>query len=144
MFKKIAVAYNDFPESHRALASAIQLAKTLGAELQAITNMQDLPAYTDYAAAADSSPEQVLLENWRDHAERLHAEARAIALSNGVELVSYLVEGGAIRTIIDFVLHHQNDLLVIGLPRRGLRISCLWSTVYEVAQDVSCSVLGVH
>ena len=34
MFKKIVVAYNESPEANRALASAIYLAKLLGADLR--------------------------------------------------------------------------------------------------------------
>jgi nucleotide-binding universal stress UspA family protein len=37
MFKRITVAYSESPESRRALASAIHLARILGAELQAVT-----------------------------------------------------------------------------------------------------------
>jgi len=37
MYKKIAVAYNETPEAERALLSAIELAKSLGAELRTIT-----------------------------------------------------------------------------------------------------------
>jgi nucleotide-binding universal stress UspA family protein len=144
MFKKIAVAYNESPEARRALASAIQLAKSIGAELQAITIMPDLPGYTAYAAAADPSLEGTLLEDRRRHYEQLHAEARTIALSEGIDLATYLLEGDEVGVIVDFILHHQTDLLVIGLHRRTLHISRLWSTVYEVAQQAPCSVLGVH
>lgn len=55
MFKRITVAYNESPEAGRALASAIHLARTLGAELRALTIVEPPPAYTAYADAADSS-----------------------------------------------------------------------------------------
>lgn len=62
MFRKIAVAYNESPEAKRALVSAIQLAKSLNADVQAVTVMADLPAYTAYAGVADASLTRVLEE----------------------------------------------------------------------------------
>jgi hypothetical protein len=40
--------------------------------------------------------------------------------------------------------HHKTDLLVIGLHHLQSYISGLWSTVYGLAQNAPCSVLGVH
>jgi hypothetical protein len=39
---------------------------------------------------------------------------------------------------------HEADLLVVGLHNRDLYIARLWSTVYELAQEAPCSVLGVY
>jgi len=43
MYRKIAVACNESPEAEHALACAIQLAKSLGAELCTITVAVGLP-----------------------------------------------------------------------------------------------------
>ena len=75
MFRKITVAYNGSPEAAPALAQSIHLAKALGAELCAITVQQDLPPYTAYAAAADSSLSRALIEGQQIRCARLHAEA---------------------------------------------------------------------
>jgi nucleotide-binding universal stress UspA family protein len=144
MFKKITVAYNESAEASRALASAIHLAKALGAELRAITIMEDAPAYTAYATAADSSLARSLAEDRRERYELLHAEARETASREGVELVTDLLEGEEAGAILRFLLDNKTDLLVIGLHRKTSHISRLWSTVFEVAQDAPCSVLGVH
>jgi hypothetical protein len=40
--------------------------------------------------------------------------------------------------------YHKTDLLVIGLHHRQSYISRLRSTVYGLAQNAPCSVLGVH
>jgi nucleotide-binding universal stress UspA family protein len=144
MFTKIAVAYDESPEAARALATAIRLAKTLGSELRAITIKEDPPAYASYATAADSSLARTLDEDQQEHYEKLHAEARELASGGGVELVTHLLEGGEGEAIVRFLHDHKTDLLVIGLHRRTSHISRLWSTVYEVAQDAPCCVLGVH
>jgi nucleotide-binding universal stress UspA family protein len=144
MFKKIAVAYNESREAERALASAIQLAKSVGAELTTITVMADLPAYSAFASAGGSSLTQVLLEDRIAFYNVLQEKARTAAQFLGMELSSHIVEGKGVGAIVDFLREHKADLLVIGLHQRDLYIARLWSTVYELAQDAPCSVLGVH
>jgi hypothetical protein len=64
MFKRIAVAHSESPEVGRALPSAVHLAKTLDAELRAITSLQAPPAHTAYADAVDPSLEKVRVPGW--------------------------------------------------------------------------------
>lgn len=144
MFRKIVVAFNESPESERALVSAIRLAKSLSAELQTITFMPELPAYTAFAGVADPGISQVLHQDQLKLYERLQESARERARSHGVELVTHLVGGNGVGAIVDFLREQKADLLVIGLHQRDLHIARLWSTVYELAQDAPCSVLGVH
>jgi nucleotide-binding universal stress UspA family protein len=144
MFKKITVAYNESPEAGRALAQAIDLAKALGAELNAVTVLEDLPPYAAFAAAADSTLTVKLIEDAQDQCEMLHSEARQCALREGVELKTHLLKGDPCQSIVRFLLDTKTDLVVIGLHRNTSHISRLWSTVYEVALDAPCSVLGVH
>jgi len=144
MFQKVVVAYNQSPESERALDSAIQLALSLNATLQTVTVMTDLPPYTAYAAAADPSISRVLKEDRAKFYEQLQDRAREFAQSRGIELQTHVVEGRQVEAIVDFLRVHKVDLLVIGLHQRDLHIARLWSTVYELAQDAPCSVLGVH
>jgi nucleotide-binding universal stress UspA family protein len=144
MFQNVVVAYNESPESERALASAIRLANSLGAQLHTVTVMADLPAYTAYTAAVDASITRVLNEDRLRFYEQPQAKARVFAQSHGSELQSHLIEGREVEAIVDFLRAHKADLLVIGLHQRDLHIARLWSTVYELAQDAPCSVLGVH
>ena len=67
-----------------------------------------------------------------------------IARREDVEVVTHLLDGEAAGSLVAFLLQDKPDLLVIGLHRRSSRIARLWSTVYEVAQEAPCSVLGVH
>jgi hypothetical protein len=46
--------------------------------------------------------------------------------------------------IICFLAAHPTDLLVLGLHQHRSHISRLWSTVYTLAEEAPCSVLGVH
>ncbi|MGO9437416.1 MAG: universal stress protein [Terracidiphilus sp.] len=144
MFKKIAVAFDESPEADRALTAAVSLTKTLGAGLVSITAMEKLPAYTAFAAGADAIMQATLEADRLKFYEQLQATARERALRGGVQLEAFLVDGEAEGGIVSFVCEHKVDLLVIGLHRRHDRLSRIWSTVYTIAQNVPCSVLGVH
>ena len=144
MFRKIVVAFNESPESQRAFLVALNLAKSLNAELQAVTAIGELPAYTAFAGVADSSISRVLEEDRRDFYAKLQDHARAQVESFGIGFHSYLVEGREVEAIVDFLRQQKADLLVVGLHQRDLYIARLWSTVFELAQDAPCSVLGVH
>jgi nucleotide-binding universal stress UspA family protein len=144
MFRKIVVAYNESTESQRAFVSAMKLAKSLNAELLTVTVMADLPAYTAFADAADSSLTRLLEQDRVKFYKKLQDQARAEMESSGIGFQSHLVEGREVEAIVDFLRQQKADLLVIGLHQRDLHIARLWSTVYELAQDAPCSVLGVH
>jgi nucleotide-binding universal stress UspA family protein len=142
MFRKLAVAYNQSPESERALSTAIQLARTLGAELHIITVVGDLPAYTAFVVGGETS--RVLLDDQQKFYEALKDKARSLASIHGIEPHSHLIEGREVQAIVDFLRQQKADLLVLGLHQRDFYIERLWSTVYELAQEAPCSVLGVH
>ena len=143
MFQKIVVAYNESPQAERALATAVDLVKCLQAELQTVTVMEDLPAYTAYAAV-DSSITQSLKDDRLKFYRELRAKILSLASRCGVEIRSNLIDGGEIHAIVEFLREQKADLLVIGLHPRDLYISRLWSTVYGLAQDAPCPILGVH
>ena len=140
MFKRIAVAYNESPEARRALASAIHLARTLGAELRTVTIVQGLPAHMDSVAALD----EVVTSDRLEAYDKLQCEAREAALREGVQLVPHLLEGDEVDTFIRFLVGYEADLLVIGLHRNSSPISRLWEHHLRLAHEAPCSVLGVH
>ena len=144
MYRKIVAAYNESPESHRALTSALRLAKSLGAELHVVTSRADLPAYTAFAEASDPSLERELQQDQTLAYNNLQQRARAQFEAHGIEFHGHLLEGHPVEAIVNFLRRQQADLLVIGLHQHDFYIARLWSTVYELAQDAPCSVLGVH
>jgi len=144
MFRNIAVANDESPEAARALNAAIQLASVLNASLHAITVIEELPAYTAYAAAGEPSVLRTLSEDRLKFYRDLQGKAQDTAASKGLNLATHLLDGERVDAIIHFVHEHEIDLLVIGLHHRSLRVSRLWSTVYTLAQEVPCSILGVH
>ncbi len=144
MYKNIAVAFDESPEAARALNAALHLATALNTGLHVITVAEELPAYTAYGAAADPSVLRTLGEDRLKFYADLQNKALEKAAIESVEAVTHLLDGERVDAIIHFVREHKIDLLVIGLHHRSLRVSRLWSTVYALAQEVPCSILGVH
>jgi nucleotide-binding universal stress UspA family protein len=126
MFSKIIVALNDLPESQRALRMAIDLADKFDASLLTASILGDPPAYTSFTIAIDPGAPAALKEDRRRIQTLLHKEATKLAQA------------------ILLPRKQKADLLVIGLHQHDFYLSGLWSSVYDVAQDATCSVLGVH
>jgi nucleotide-binding universal stress UspA family protein len=144
MFKRIVVALNDRPESHRAFETAIDLARTLQASLATLSVLEDMPAYATYAIAVEPNASS----EWRDEqlkAQSLaHEKAKEKALSHGLSITSHFVEGREVKSIVRFLKEHQADLFVVGLHQHDFYIARFWNTIYDLAQEAPCSMLGVH
>src|SRR5271156_400692 len=131
MFSEIVIALNDLPESQRALRTAIEL-------------LGNLPAYTSFAIVVDpSTPNEMKETRRRAHVE-LHEKASLLAQEHGIRTKSSIVEGREVQVILHFLKDERADLLVIGLHQHDFYLSRLWSSVYDLAQEAPCSVLGVH
>jgi nucleotide-binding universal stress UspA family protein len=144
MFSKIVVALNDLPESQRALRTAIDLAQKFNAELATVSILGDLPAYASFAVVVDPAAPIAMKEDLRRIQTELHNRATQLAQEHGVVATSAIVEGHETQSILRFLRDDKADLLVIGLHQHDFYLSRLWSSVYELAQESSCSVLGVH
>ena len=144
MFSKIVVALNDLPESQRALRAAIDLAHACNAELSTVSILGDLPAYTSFAVVVDPAAPNAMKEDRRRLHGELHERASRLAQEHGVHATGAIVEGREVHAILGFLKDVNADLLVIGLHQHDFYLSRLWSSVYDLAQDAPCSVLGVH
>jgi nucleotide-binding universal stress UspA family protein len=144
MFSKIVIALNDQPESQRALRSAIDLARVENAKLTTVPILGDLPAYTSFAIVVDPGAPNVMMEDRRRFHDELRERASKFAQEHGVHATGAIVEGHEVRAILGFLKEVNADLLVIGLHQHDFYLSRLWSSVYDLAQDATCSVLGVH
>jgi nucleotide-binding universal stress UspA family protein len=144
MFSKIVVALNDLPESQRAVRTGIELARAYNAELATVSILGDLPAYTAFAVVVDPGAPSALKEAQRRAHGELHEKASQLAQQHGIQATGSVVEGREVNAILHFLKEQSADLLVIGLHQHDFYLSRLWSSVYDLAQDAPCSVLGVH
>jgi nucleotide-binding universal stress UspA family protein len=144
MFSKIVVALNDLPESQRALRAGIELARACNAELATVSILSDLPAYTSFAIVVDPEIPNVIREDQRRAHGELHEKASILAKEHGVLATGSVIEGREIQAMLHFLKEQRADLLVIGLHQHDFYLSRLWNSVYDLAQEAPCSVLGVH
>ena len=99
MFSKILIAYDESPESGRALLTGIQLAKSLNAELRAVSVQENLPPYAGYIDAEVPGGTALLRQQAADYYRELLARARQAAQMEGVSLTAELVEGDEVQAI---------------------------------------------
>jgi nucleotide-binding universal stress UspA family protein len=144
MFSKIVVALNDLPESQRALRTAIDLARSCNAELATVSILGDLPAYTSFSVVVDPGVPAAMMEDRRDRHKEMHDMAATLAWELGVHAQGSIVVGNEVRAILHFLKEQNADLLVVGLHQHDFYLSRLWNSVYDLAHDATCSVLGVH
>jgi nucleotide-binding universal stress UspA family protein len=144
MFSKIAVALNDQPESQRALRTAIDLCRLCKAELAMISILGDLPVYSSFAVVADPESPAAMMEERRLHHKEMLEKAEGLAREQDVRAQGSIVVGNEVRAVLRFLKEQSADLLVIGLHQHDFYLSRLWSSVYDLAQEASCSVLVVH
>ena len=144
MFSKIVVALNELPEPQRALRAAIDLSRVCHAELATVSFLRFPPAYTSFAVVVASNAPAAIREDHRRIQIELHDAASRLAIEDGVRSTGSIVEGREVQTILQFLKDERADLLAIGLHQHDFYISRLWSSVYDLAQEAPCSVLGVH
>jgi nucleotide-binding universal stress UspA family protein len=144
MFSKIVVSLNDLPESQRALRTAIDLARLCNAELATVSILGDLPAFTSFSVVIDPSAPAEMMEERRNRQNEMHEKAAKLARELGIHAQGSIVVGEEVGAILNFLKEQHADLLVVGLHQHDFYLSRLWSSVYDLAQDAACSVLGVH
>ena len=144
MFSKIVVALNDLPESQHALRTAIDLARLCKAELATVSILGDLPAYTSFSAVVDPGAAAAMMDERGNRHKEMHEKAANLARELGVHAQGSIVAGSEARAILHFLKEKNADLLVVGLHQHDFYLSRLWNSVYDLAQDATCSILGVH
>jgi nucleotide-binding universal stress UspA family protein len=144
MFSKIVVALNDLPESQHALRTAIDLARLCNAELATVSILGDLPAYTSFSIVVDPGAPAEMMNARRERHKEMHEQAAKLARELGVNAKGSVVDGKEVRAILHFLKEQNADLLVVGLHQHDFYVSRLWSSVYDLAQDATCSVPGAH
>ena len=144
MFSKIVVALNESPESQRALSTAIDVAMSFHSSLSTVSILGDLPAYASFAAVVDPAATETLRSDRQRIHEELHRKAAERAQARGVQSHCAIIEGREVEAVLRYLKEVKAELLVLGLHQHDFYLSRLWSTVYDLAKDAPCSVLGVH
>ena len=143
MFHTIMVAYDESREAAHALASAIELAKPLGAHLKIVTVLEALPAFYNIAAVISPPVVDELLEGKRSQLRTLQQSAVKRATAAGVNADAILVDGAEVSGIVRAAQLEHADLPVIGLPKHH-GLGGFNSTAHDVADHTPCPLLEVN
>jgi universal stress protein A len=139
--RKILVAVDFSTHSDQALDTAIELAKSFGAELDVIHAFDlPIPLMTPYEVAV---PDSYLNEARNAAAQKLAAAAQRVA-DAGVRGKSHLREVPAPPAIADAAQEIGADLIVLGTRgHTGLKHIVLGSVAERTLRIAPCSVLTV-
>lgn len=144
MYTKIVIALDESKEARRALCSAIELAKKLGAELRIVTVSEPLPVYAGFMDSEMPGARQKLIEERNTFYADLQKEGIEQATAAGIKVKGVVVEGDEVQSIVDHIVAWGADLLVIG-RRHHSNMSRLWGgTVHNIAEKSRCSILAVY
>jgi nucleotide-binding universal stress UspA family protein len=145
MFNRILVAYDGSPESKRALLTGIDLAKSLNAELRAVSVIENLPPFAGYADVRLPDPTQALREQAAVYYRKIQGDAQQASQQEGVVLMTEVVEGDEVQAIVECARRTRSDLLVVGVHRHSSLFSRLLNhTTQDLSQWVASSILSVH
>lgn len=139
MYRKILVANDGSSGAGRAVLAAIEQAKRDGAELHQICIEENLPHYAAIMGEVIEAKQEA-----KEFFQRVIAEANAAAASQDVQLISHVIPGHAVETIVTYAKDHDFDLLVIGFTGHSNLYGRIWGgTSQNLVRLAPCSVLVV-
>jgi len=138
MHERILHGLDGSAGSFKAFAEALDLAKHFGAELHTLS-VEEVP---HFAGTVGEVIEEKDVANHK-FSDAIH-KARGMASAAGVELKSHVVVGHEVKSTIEFIRHHDFDLLVIGfMGHSALYERVMGSTCQSLVRLAPCSVVVV-
>lgn len=139
MFRKILVAYDGSEGAKRALRAGIELAKTTGARITAISVREHLPYFATSVDEVDEAREQI-----DRFFRRITEEAERVAADAGIELETVVQPGHEVETTVAYAKQERFDLLVIGFRGHSNVFGrIMGGTAQNLARLAPCPVLIV-
>ena len=138
MFKKILNANDGSDPAFKALALALDLASQNKSELH-MASVEEVASFPELIAEVETERKNA------DHRyKQVLKRAKSMAAEKGVTLVTHVLVGHPVRSIIDLAAELGADLLVIGATgHSALYERMLGSRADRVIQLASCPVLVV-
>jgi nucleotide-binding universal stress UspA family protein len=144
MFAKTVAALDELPESQHALRAANDLSCACNAELATVFTPGNPPAYTSLSIVVDSGASAATVGEQQNRHKEMHEQAANVARKRGVHAQGSVGVANEVCAILSFLKEQNTDLLVVGLHQHDFYSCRLWNSVCYLAQDATCSVLGVH
>jgi nucleotide-binding universal stress UspA family protein len=140
MYKNILIAYDASVGSKKALLAAIDLAKSLGAQLKAIWIKSKLPHYPE--TVSEVQEEQAAADAFL---EGLEKDIATYSRDHGITIDLFSIAGNPSNIIVSYAKEHSIDLIVLGNEGHSrLWGSSLGHTADRVSEHAHCSVLIVR
>lgn len=138
MFTKILHANDGSENAFKALAAAIDVAKTYRAELHMIS-IEEISIVPEWIE--EVREEKVAADRMFRHVVK---RAKSSAADNRIDLHCHVFTGHPVRSIVDFVRDNGFDLLVIGATgHSGLYETMIGSRAERLIHLVPCPVIVV-
>ncbi len=139
MYRRILVGFDGSDGARKALDTGLALAQALNTQLFVIMVEEDLPRY------AITIGEYEEVKHQRDaYFAQLEQEVLQAAQQRGMPVQTHIVAGHEVWAMVEFIHHHQVDLLVIGHQGHStLHERVFGSTASALVNHAPCHVLVV-
>ena len=145
MFRSILVGTDGSETAHRAVAQAVDLAKSLGARLDIVCAYEPVPR-SRLRQESDAVPADMQwMVNAREDVDATLREAVEQAEAGGVDAETHARQGDPADAILDVAEERGADLIIVGnRGMTGAKRFLLGSVPNKVSHYAPCSVLIVR
>ncbi len=145
MFASIVVGTDGSKTAYRAVAQAVDLAKSLGARLEIVCAYEPVPGSRLREERATAPADMQWMVNAREDVEATLREAVEQAELEGVAAETYARQGDPADAILDVAEERGADLIVVGnRGMTGAKRFLLGSVPNKVSHHAPCSVLIIR
>ena len=139
MFNKILVANDGSEGAKRALQVAVDIAKRYQADLHQLSVEEHLPHYAATVGEVVEAKQEAA-----QYFRKVISEAELLARAEGIRMISHVLPGHEVETIVTFAKDHAFDMLVIGFMGHSKIFGRIWgSTSQNLTKLSPCTVLVV-
>ena len=145
MFRSIVVGTDGSDTARKAVDEAIDLAKSVGANLHLVSAYEPVPQSRLREEARQAPADLQWMVNPREDVDATLSAAADVVREAGVEVETFAREGDPADAILDVAEERSADLIVVGNKgMTGARRFLLGSVPNKVSHHAPCSVLIIR
>ncbi|MBE2318668.1 universal stress protein [Solirubrobacter sp. CPCC 204708] len=145
MFRSIVVGTDGSDTAQKAVDKAIELAKSLNAQIWIVSAYEPVPKARLREEARQTPADLQWMVNPREEVDATLGEAAELVRAAGLEVETFAREGDPADAILDVAEERDADLIVVGNKgMTGARRFLLGSVPNKVSHHAPCSVLIVR
>jgi len=145
MFKSIVVGTDGSVTATEAVRQAVELARSVGAELGLVSAYEPVPAQRLSKERRDTPEDLQWAINPREDVEATLEQAAAVAREAGVAVEVYPRQGDPADAVLDVAEELEADLIIVGNKgMTGAKRFLLGSVPNKISHHAPCSVLIIR